>query len=72
MRTLVIACSLVALVGCQGAPESQDGASDIATPPAVAAGINADTLLSEVERLSSDEFEGRAPGSDGGPALSTT
>ncbi|RUA04677.1 MAG: peptidase M28 [Candidatus Neomarinimicrobiota bacterium] len=32
---------------------------------AVAAGISADTLLAEVERLASDAFEGRAPGSEG-------
>ena len=66
VRTFVMASCLLALVGCQGgAPDVPDGAPDNATEPAVAAGISADTLLAEVERLASDAFEGRAPGSDG-------
>ena len=60
VRMFVMVCSLLALVGCQGA---SDDAPDAA--PAVAAGISADTLLAEVERLASDAFEGRAPGSEG-------
>ena len=65
MRSCAITCCLFALVGCQGASDAPadfrqtDGAS------VVAAGISADTLLAEVERLASDAFEGRAPGSDG-------
>ena len=46
---------LAMLAACQGAPDA----------PAVAAGIGSDTLLAEIERLASDEFEGRAPGSAG-------
>ena len=66
VRTFVMASCLLALVGCQGgAPDVPGGAPDNATEPAVAAGISADTLLAEVERLASDAFEGRAPGSDG-------
>ena len=65
MRRIAIACSLCALVGCQGASEAPGDATDTAAGPAVAAGISADTLLAAVERLASDEFEGRAPGSDG-------
>ena len=65
MRRFAIACSLLALVGCQGASEAPADATYSAAGPAVAAGIGADTLLVEVERLASDEFEGRAPGSDG-------
>ena len=33
--------------------------------PGVAAGIGADTLLAAVETLAADEFEGRAPGTEG-------
>ncbi|HJN43718.1 MAG: peptidase M28 [Acidobacteria bacterium] len=65
MRRILAACSLIALVGCQGASGTPDRGSDTAPLPAIAAGIGADTLLTAVERLASDEFEGRAPGSDG-------
>ena len=65
MRKFVIVCSLLALVGCQGASEAPANAPYTDVAPAVAVGISADTLLAEVERLASDEFEGRAPGSDG-------
>ena len=64
MRRFAIACSLCILVGCQGAAEVPGGVPEDAEP-VVAAGISADTLLAAVERLASDEFEGRAPGSDG-------
>ena len=65
VRTIVMVCSLLLIGGCQGAPTGADGASELAAPPAHAAGVSADTLLVAVERLASDEFEGRAPGSDG-------
>ena len=65
MRRFITACSLLALVGCQGASDAPDDAPDTDALPAVAAGISADTLLAEVERLASDAFEGRAPGSEG-------
>ena len=65
MRRFAIACSLFALVGCQGGSDASGDATDTAAAPVVAAGIGADTLLAAIERLASDEFEGRAPGSDG-------
>ena len=50
---------VLACIGCGGAAdESGSGA-------AVAAGIGADTLMAGIERLASDEFGGRAPGSAG-------
>lgn len=55
---------LFAWGGCSGAGPD-DMPADTASPPDIAAGIGADTLLSMIERLASDEFEGRAPGSDG-------
>ena len=65
VRRFITACSLLALVGCQGASDAPDDARDTDAAPAVAAGISADTLLAEIERLASDAFEGRAPGSAG-------
>ena len=65
MRRCAIACCLFALVGCQGGSDAPDGGADTGAPPGVAAGISADTLLAEIERLASDAFEGRAPGSEG-------
>ena len=69
VRRFIISCGVFALVGCGAGsdpPEAGDTAAPSAdTAPMVAAGINADTLLAEIERLASDEFEGRAPGSDG-------
>ena len=65
MRRFAIVCSLCVLVGCQGASEVPGGVPEDAAEPVVAAGISADTLLAAVKRLASDEFEGRAPGSDG-------
>ena len=62
VRTIVMVCSLLVIGGCQNVPAGTNG---IAAPPAVAAGISTDTLRSAVARLASDEFEGRAPGSDG-------
>jgi len=69
VRHFFISCGLFALAGCGAAsdpPEAGDTAAPSAdTAPMVAGGISADTLLAEIERLASDEFEGRAPGSDG-------
>ena len=53
--TLTVAC---------GAP-TEEVAHDTGAIAAVAPGINAETLLTEIEVLASDEFEGRAPGSRG-------
>ena len=69
MRTIVIAGCLLTLVGCGGGSEPAEHVADTGAgagePPEVAAGIRAETLLAEIERLASDEFQGRAPGSDG-------
>lgn len=65
MRRFIITWGLVAVVGCGGAPDSPNPGEDTRVQPGVAAGISAETLLDEIERLASDEFEGRAPGSVG-------
>ncbi len=67
MRRLIVS-SCLALIACQGPSEAPapSAASDVANAPsAVVAGISVDTLLAAIERLASDEFEGRAPGSPG-------
>ena len=56
-RWLLAGC-LAAAVACGGGAASEE-------TPGVATGISADTLLAATETLASDEFEGRAPGSDG-------
>ena len=66
MRGFIIASSVVVLVACRGATDPPDAPLDgSGFLPGVAAGIDAGTLLAEIERLASDEFEGRAPGSVG-------
>ena len=65
MRRIAIACGLMGLVACGGASDAPAADSETSTTSAVAPGIGADTLLAAVERLASDEFEGRAPGSAG-------
>ena len=55
-RWLIVGC-LAASVACGGGAASEG--------TGIAAGISADTLLAATETLASDEFEGRAPGSDG-------
>ena len=54
---------LLAAVACGGGMADDSGTGGPAA--GVAAGISADTLLAATETLASDEFEGRAPGSDG-------
>ena len=64
-RMKVTAAALVLTVACAGGA-AQEGGSGAAAPPAeIAAGISAETLLAATETLASDEFEGRAPGSEG-------
>ena len=58
MRGLVATGAVLACVGC-------GASSDDAASGGVAPGIDAETLLAGVERLASDEFEGRLPGSEG-------
>ena len=59
--------TLVAIAACSGgaAQEGSDGSGGGAPPAEIAAGISAETLLAATETLASDEFEGRAPGSEG-------
>ena len=57
-RWLVVGCLAAAIAACGGSATSHEA-------PGIAAGISADTLLAETETLASDEFEGRAPGSEG-------
>ena len=59
MRRLVAAAGVLACVGCGGAADETGSGAEIA------AGIGADTLMAGIERLASDEFGGRAPGSAG-------
>ena len=59
MRRLVAAAGVLACIGCGGA------ANETGSGAEVAAGIGADTLMAGIERLASDEFGGRAPGSAG-------
>ncbi len=65
MHRFIITCGLIVTVGCGGTPDGLSLGDNATFQPGVAAGINADTLLDEIERLASDEFEGRAPGSTG-------
>ena len=65
VRRFIIVCGLSVLAGCGGASEMPEAGGETASPPVVAEGIGADTLLTEIERLASDEFAGRAPGSEG-------
>ena len=58
MNRIVAAGFLSGAVACTSGAMSEE-------TPGVAAGISADTLLAATETLASDEFEGRAPGSDG-------
>ena len=60
MRRLVAVGGVLACIGCGGA--SDDSGTGAA---GVAAGIGGETLLAQIERLASDEFAGRSPGSAG-------
>lgn len=70
MRNVAIAFSCLVFAGCQS-PRSSESENPSATSgdatvsSSVAPGISTDTLLAEIERLASDEFGGRAPGSPG-------
>ncbi|MCY4661714.1 MAG: M28 family metallopeptidase [Acidobacteria bacterium] len=60
----VVAAAAAACGG--GAAQEGAGGSGAGAPPAeIAPGIGAETLLAATETLASDEFEGRAPGSEG-------
>ncbi|MBX7501383.1 M28 family peptidase [Qipengyuania sp. YG27] len=67
IRTILAASAALALTACSmgqdGAASTEGAALDI---PQVAAGeLNIDTMKSVTEKLASDEFEGRAPGTPG-------
>src|SRR5688572_14801305 len=64
-RTLIAAALLVAAGGCSGG-ESSDQPRESTQPAAVpAATIDQSAILERTKVLSSDEYEGRAPGSRG-------
>ncbi len=65
--TAAAVAALVVTAACGGgAAQEGAGGSGAAAPTAeIAPGISADTLLAATETLASDEFEGRAPGSEG-------
>ena len=58
MNGIVMVVCLFGAVACVGGATSEE-------TPGVATGITAGTLLAATETLASDEFEGRAPGSEG-------
>ena len=58
MNGIVTVVCLFGAVACAGGATSEE-------TPGVATGITADTLLAATETLASDDFEGRAPGSEG-------
>ena len=60
------AAALVVTAGCGGAAqEGTDGVGAGGPPAEIAPGISAETLMAATRTLASDEFEGRAPGSEG-------
>ena len=66
MVTAAAATALLVSAACGGAAQEGTGGSGAGAPPAeIAPGISAETLLAATETLASDEFEGRAPGSEG-------
>ena len=66
MVTAAAAAVLVVTAACGGgAAQEGAGGSGAGAPAEIAAGIGAETLLAATETLASDEFEGRAPGSEG-------
>ena len=66
-RILVVAAAALALAGCDAAVLSgSDGNDDTLDIPEIADGdISEKTMVDVTRELSSDEFEGRMPGSEG-------
>ena len=62
--TLMVILLFITACGGSGEGDSVPVISETVAPT-VATGIDADTLMAEIEILSSDEFGGRAPGSPG-------
>ena len=66
IRRLAVVLALVGVACGGGAPEElADEVAPSPPPPELADGISGETLLSAIETLSSDAFEGRGPGSAG-------
>ena len=66
IRVWVVTMTTVAAMGaCGGGDTPEEADTPAASPMMIADGISADTLMAATERLASDEFEGRAPGSPG-------
>ena len=67
IRTLLAAGAALSLAACSMTETADPAASSSALEvPEVAPGaISTETLKAVIERLSSDEFEGRAPGTPG-------
>ncbi len=59
------ATALLVTAACDGAAQEGAGGPGGAPAAEIAAGISAETLLAATATLASDEFEGRAPGSEG-------
>ena len=66
-QSLTVASLLAALACCGGgaADEGADGAETGVPAAEIATGVSAGTLLEATATLASDEFQGRAPGSEG-------
>ena len=65
MKRWVLGTLLLTITACGAVPDDTLYLGDTGSAPEIAAGISAQTLLTETEILASDEFEGRAPGSTG-------
>ncbi|MBX7458603.1 M28 family peptidase [Qipengyuania sp. 1NDH17] len=66
LRTTLVAASALLLAACNNTAETDGTASTGLDIPDVASGdISEETMKSVTERLSSDEFEGRMPGTKG-------
>ena len=70
-RVWVVIMAIAAAVGACGgeatpeAPAADESMAADAPPAVIAEGISVETLMAATERLASDEFEGRAPGTRG-------
>ena len=68
-KLMLVLAATAALAACKREPEAPAAAPEAATPPAAAHTFTADITQADfadmVKALSSDEFEGRAPGSVG-------
>ena len=66
LRTTLVAASALLLAACNTAAETDGASSTGLDIPEIASGdISEETMKTVTERLSSDEFEGRAPGTPG-------